>query len=135
MGANTSVSKPTQVGATTLEVSNFHKPLPNFPDRWSSTFHLRARPVSGYPIHQNTTKPRGEQILTLTSGIHHSTSIVTYHLSIALLMVSHKIIGMTRIDRKVNLHATTAPYNSYKLNAQPKYNIKQRFKLKDKSIG
>jgi DNA modification methylase len=37
-----------------------------------------------------------------------------------------------RIDRKVDLHATTPPYNSYKLNAQPKYNIK---KLKDKDIG
>jgi hypothetical protein len=50
-------------------------------------------------------------------------------------MVSPKVIGLTRIDRKVNLHATTAPYNSYKLNAQPKYNIKERFKFKCKGIG
>jgi hypothetical protein len=28
-----------------------------------------------------------------------------------------------------------APYNSYKLNAQPKYNMKQSFKLKDKGVG
>jgi hypothetical protein len=47
---------------------------------------------------------------------------MTYHLSIALLMVSHKVIGLTRIDRKVDLHATTTPYNSYKLNAQLKNN-------------
>jgi hypothetical protein len=40
-------------------------------------------------------------------------------------MVSHKLIGLTRIDRKVDLNAATAPYKSYKLNAQPKYNIKQ----------
>jgi hypothetical protein len=50
-------------------------------------------------------------------------------------MVSHKVTGLTRVDRKVDLHATTTPYNSYKFNAQPRYNIKQIFKLKDKDIG
>jgi hypothetical protein len=33
---------------------------------------------------------------------------------------------------KVNLNATTIPYNSYKLSAQSKEIIKQRFKIKDK---
>jgi hypothetical protein len=39
------------------------------------------------------------------------------------------------IIEKVNQYVTTIPYNFYKLNAQPKYNIKQRFKLKNKGIG
>jgi hypothetical protein len=48
----------------------------------------------------------------------HSTSTVIYHLSIALLMVSHKEIGLTIINRKVNLNATMMVYNSYRLNAE-----------------
>jgi hypothetical protein len=48
----------------------------------------------------------------------HSTSTTIYHLSIALLTVSDKEIGLTRINIKVNLNATTVPSNSYKLNAQ-----------------
>jgi hypothetical protein len=50
-------------------------------------------------------------------------------------MVRHKKIGMTRIYRKVNLNATRVSTNSYRLNAQPKYNIKQSFKIKDKDIS
>jgi hypothetical protein len=60
-----------------------------------------------------------EQALILMSGIHHSTSTIIYHLSIALLTVSQKVIELTRMDRKVDLNATTVPYNFYKLNAQP----------------
>jgi hypothetical protein len=40
--------------------------------------------------------------------------------------------GLTRKYRKVDHNASTAPYNSYVLNAQPKYNIKQDSKIKDK---
>jgi hypothetical protein len=29
--------------------------------------------------------------------------------------MSHKEIGLTKINRKVNLNATMVPYNSYKL--------------------
>jgi hypothetical protein len=42
------------------------------------------------------------------------------------------VIGLTRINMKVNLNATTIPYNSYKLSAQSKEIIKQKFKIKDK---
>jgi hypothetical protein len=47
-------------------------------------------------------------------------------------MVSHQIIGLTRIIKMVDLNATTMSYNSIKLNAQSKQNIKQRFKIKNK---
>jgi hypothetical protein len=47
-------------------------------------------------------------------------------------MVNHHGIGLKRINRKVNLNATMVPYNSYKLNAQSRENIKQGFKIKDK---
>jgi hypothetical protein len=40
--------------------------------------------------------------------------------------------GVTRINRKEDLNVSTVPSNSYKLNAQPKYNIKQSFKIKYK---
>jgi hypothetical protein len=40
-------------------------------------------------------------------------------------MVKYHGIGLTRINRKVNLNATMTPYNSYKLNALSKENIKQ----------
>jgi hypothetical protein len=40
--------------------------------------------------------------------------------------------GLTRKYRKVDHNASTTPYNSYVLNAQPKYNIKQDSKIKDK---
>jgi hypothetical protein len=47
-------------------------------------------------------------------------------------MVNHQAIGLTRINMKVDLDATTISYISYKLNAQLKKNIEQRFKIKDK---
>jgi hypothetical protein len=43
-----------------------------------------------------------------------------------------KKIGLTRVIRKVDLNATTVSYNLFRLNAQSKWNIKQRFKIKDK---
>jgi hypothetical protein len=33
------------------------------------------------------------------------------------LMILHQVIGLTRLNKKVDLNATTTPYNSYKLNA------------------
>jgi hypothetical protein len=62
----------------------------------------------------------------------HSIFTAIYHLSIALLTVSHKEIGLTRINRKVNLNATTVPYNSYTLNAQIIIEHKVGFKIKYK---
>jgi hypothetical protein len=43
-------------------------------------------------------------------------------------MVNHKVIGLTRMNRKVALNATMAPYNSYELNAQSNQNIKKDLK-------
>jgi hypothetical protein len=59
-----------------------------------------------------------EQALNLASGSLHSTSIVTYHLSIVLLTVSHHKMGVTRINRKEDLNVSTVSSNSYKHNAQ-----------------
>jgi hypothetical protein len=58
--------------------------------------------------------------LNLMSGSLHSISTITYHLSIALLMVSHHKMGVTRINRKVGLNATRVSTSSYRLNAQSK---------------
>jgi hypothetical protein len=72
-----------------------------------STFHLRAPPglrLINPPLPKDLKR---EQTLNLMSGSLHSTSTSTYHLSIALLMLSHKEIGLTRINRKVNLDTTT----------------------------
>jgi hypothetical protein len=68
-----------------------------------------------------------EQALNLASGSLHLTSIIIYHLSIALLMVSHHNMGVTRINRKVGLNATRVSTNSYRLNAQS--NIEQTVKV------
>jgi hypothetical protein len=59
-----------------------------------------------------------EQTLNLVSESLNSTSTTIYHLSIALLMVSHQKIGVTRINQKIDLIATTMSYNAYQLNAQ-----------------
>jgi hypothetical protein len=48
-----------------------------------SPFHLRARLVSGYPNQPLPTELKGDQALNLVSGSLHSTSTITYHLSIA----------------------------------------------------
>jgi hypothetical protein len=68
----------------------------------------------------NTNWTREEQTVNFMNESLHSTSTTIYHLSIALLTVSDKEIGLTRINIKVNLNATTVPSNSYKLNAQSK---------------
>jgi hypothetical protein len=57
-----------------------------------------------------------EQALNLMSESLHSTSTVTYHVSIALLMVSHHKMGVTRIKQKEDLNVSTVASNSYKLN-------------------
>jgi hypothetical protein len=68
-----------------------------------------------------------EQAINLTSGSLHSTSTVTYHLSIALLTVSYHKMGVTRISRKVSFNATRVSTNSYRLNVQS--NIEQKVKV------
>jgi hypothetical protein len=65
-----------------------------------------------------------EQALNLASGSLHLTSTVTYHLSIALLTISHHKMGITRINRKVGLNATRVSISSYRLNAHSKYRTK-----------
>jgi hypothetical protein len=54
------------------------------------------------------------------SGSLHLTSIVIYHLSIALLTVSYHKMGVTRINRKVDLNAIRVSTSSYRRNAQSK---------------
>jgi hypothetical protein len=81
---------------------------------------LMAPPGLRLSIQQVPIELEREQIINLTSGSIHSTSIVTYNLSIALLMVSHHKIGVTRINWKVSLNATRVSISSYILNAQSK---------------
>jgi hypothetical protein len=80
-----------------------------------SNFHLRAPSGLRLIISALPKDLKREQTLNLLSESIHSTSTVTYHLSIALLI---------RINRKVNLNVTTMPYNSYRLNAQARIIIK-----------
>jgi hypothetical protein len=95
-------------------------------------------PAQSQIIHTTITKIEleREHDLNLTSGSLNSTSTIAYHLSIALLMVSHHKMGATRINRKVSLNATTVSTSSYRLNAQSKYRIKSKgLILKEKEHG
>jgi hypothetical protein len=105
-------------GDTSLEVSAFHITTPDLPNRRSSAFHLRALPGLRLSNQSLPTKIKRKQTLNLVSGILHSTCMVVYHLSIALLTISHQKIGVRRINWKVDSSATTVSYNSYQLNAQ-----------------
>jgi hypothetical protein len=73
-----------------------------------------------------------EQTLNLMSGSLHSTSTIIYHLSIALLMVSHHKMGVTRIKRKINLNANRVSTSSYRPNAQSKIDQKVKVYIKRK---
>jgi hypothetical protein len=55
-GANPSVLNRHRWGATTLEVLAYHISLPDLPNRRSSTFHQRTRPVSSYKFNTNWTR-------------------------------------------------------------------------------
>jgi hypothetical protein len=90
-----------------------HTPQPSHPTVLHFPSKGPARSQVNNPTNTNWT--REEQILNLASGSLNSTSTTIYHLSIALLTVSHQEIGLTRINRKVNLNATTVAYNFYKL--------------------
>jgi hypothetical protein len=46
-------------------------------------------------------------------------------------MINHSITGLTRINRKIDLNATTVLYNSYKL-MHHQLEHKAKFKIKDK---
>jgi hypothetical protein len=83
-----------------------------------------ALPSLRLSIQQVPVDLEKEQTLNLVSGSLHSTSTVTYHLSIALLMISHHKMGVTRINQKVGLNATRVSTSSYRLNAQS--NIEQK---------
>jgi hypothetical protein len=86
-----------------------HTPPPPFPTDGPL---LSPNGPARSQVNHSPTKPRSDQTLNLVSGIHPSTSTVIYHLSIALLTVSHQVIGLTRRNRKVNHNATMVPYNS-----------------------
>jgi hypothetical protein len=83
-----------------------------------------ALPSLRLSIQQVPVDLEKEQTLNLVSGSLHSTSTVTYHLSIAQLMISHHKMGVTRINQKVGLNATRVSTSSYRLNAQS--NIEQK---------
>jgi hypothetical protein len=82
----------------------------HFPPKGPTRSQVKHPTITNWTIEEKT--------LNLVSGSLHSTSTAIYHLSIALLMVTHQEIGSIRMNKKVNLNATTVTYNSYKLNTQ-----------------
>jgi hypothetical protein len=58
-------------------------PLPDLPNWWSYTFHLMGPPDLRLSINSLPSELKGDRVLNLTSGSLHSTSTLTYHLSIA----------------------------------------------------
>jgi hypothetical protein len=86
-----------------------------------------APPGLKLSIQQLPIELEREQALNLMSESLHSTSVVIYHLSIALVTVSHHKMGVIRINRKVNPNGTRVSISSYKLNAQS--NIEQKVKV------
>jgi hypothetical protein len=86
-----------------------------------------APPGLRLSIQQLSIELEREQALNLVSGSLHSTSTTIYHLSIALLTVSHHRMGVTRTNRKVNPNAARASTSSYRFNAQS--NIEQKVKV------
>jgi hypothetical protein len=86
-----------------------------------------AQPDLRLSIQQLPIELQRGQTINLASESLHSTSIVTYHLSIALLTVSHHKIWVTRINRKVGLDVTRVSTSSYRLNVQS--DIEQKVKV------
>jgi hypothetical protein len=76
-----------------------------------------------------------EQTLNLTSGSLYSTSTITYHLSITLLMVNHHKMGVTRINQKINLKCDYGNIQLLYTYCTMKIEHKARFKIKTMSIG
>jgi hypothetical protein len=68
-----------------------HTPRPFQPA--VSTFHLRAPPGLRLSIQSLLKHLEREQPLNLASGSLHSTSIISYHLSIACANGNHQVIG------------------------------------------
>jgi hypothetical protein len=99
---------------------------PFFPSE-CSLIPLMAPPDLRLSIQQLSNELEREQTLNLTSGSLHLTSTIIYHLSIALLTVSHHKMGVTRINRKVDLNATRVSTSSYRVSAQSK--IEQKVKV------
>jgi hypothetical protein len=61
------------------------------------------------------------QTLSLVNG---TSPLDFYHsISSKLLTINHHGIGLTRMNRNINLNAATVPYKSYKLNVQSNYII------------
>jgi hypothetical protein len=77
-----------------------------------------ALPDLRLSIQQLPIELKRKQTPNLVSGSLHSTSTLTYHLSIALVMVSHHKMGVTMVNWKVSLNATRVSTSSYRLNAQ-----------------
>jgi hypothetical protein len=93
-----------------------HTPRPSRP--MVLRFPPKGPPGLRLSIQSLPTELQRNQTLNFVSGSLHLISTAVYHLNIALLMVSHQNLGVTRINWKVDYSATTVSYNSYQLNAQ-----------------
>jgi hypothetical protein len=105
-------------GSYSLRGADFSYTTPRPTQPAISPFHLRASPSLRLSINSLPSELKGDQTLNLMSWSLHSTSTVSYHLSIAWANDVPPRIGLTRINMKVIFNVTTIPYNSYKLNAQ-----------------
>jgi hypothetical protein len=92
-----------------------------------SLIPLMAPPCLRLSIQKLPNELEREQTLNLVSVSLQSTSIIIYHISIALLTVSQHKMGVTRINQKVDLNATRVSTSSYRLSAQSK--IEQKVKV------
>jgi hypothetical protein len=82
-------------------------PLLDLPNWRSYTFHLMALPGLRLSINSLPSELKGDRALNLMSGSLHSTSTITYHLSIAWANDVPPRIGLTRINRNVIFNVTT----------------------------
>jgi hypothetical protein len=77
-------------GGYNIRCASCHITLPDL-NRWSSAFHLRAPPGLRLLIQQFPIQLGMKQTLNLTSENIHSTSTISYHLSISCANNKHQV--------------------------------------------
>jgi hypothetical protein len=100
-----------------LKVPAYHITLPDLPNRWSSTYHLRGPPGLRLTT-QHPKEPKGNQnpkSCKWEPPLDFYRNRSSKH---SIANGNHHVIGLTRVIKKVGLNATIEPYNSNKLNAQ-----------------
>jgi hypothetical protein len=114
--ANPSVLNRHRWGLQTLEVSAFHTPLIDLPNRRSSSFYLRA--PSGLQIIKNLPQIpmfKFKGFMAATWSFDHSTIHCSLQLCLVIANDLSLAIGSLMIDQKVILIQLGHQFNSYNL--------------------